>query len=141
MFRGVMNRVATAGALAITVAAAGCSPWEPETDPPARTQIACTLEGAPAPVLVFILDTGRDEVTWANGPDAPKGRLEVDDYDYRFDFPAQAEAHASAARVNRYDGTMEREFGTGPFFAEGPVKPGNVRQSWRCEAQPQKPKV
>lgn len=143
MIRGVMNRVGTTGALAIALVSSGCSPWEPETDPPARTQIACALEGAPAsaPVLVFVLDTGRDEVVWANGPDAPKGRLAVEDYVYRFDFPARAKAHASAARVNRYDGTMEREFGTGAFFAEGPMKPGNVRQSWRCEAQPQKPKV
>ena len=139
----VGNRVGALGCLAIVLIVGGCKPWEPDTEPPARTQMVCAQQGAPAsaPRLVFILDTGRDEVIWANGPNAPKGRLEVTDYVYRFDFPRTAKAHASAARVTRFDGVMEREFGSSPFLAEGPIKRGNVRQTWSCEPKPQAPKV
>ena len=88
-----------------------------------------------------MLDTGLSQVTWANGPETPRGRLTVDDYNYRFSFPATPKAYASEAVVQRYDGRMEREFGTQPSVATAVTKVGNVRQVWRCATVPSKPKV
>ncbi|QYC11467.1 hypothetical protein [Brevundimonas nasdae] len=120
------------------LALSGCKPWSPDLDPPTRNQIACS---SGAVVMVFVLDTGRDLAVWANGPDAPEGRLETSDYSHRMVFSATPGRPAVEARVNRYDGAMEVEAGVAPFFASGPLKAGNRRTRLNCTAQPLKTKV
>jgi hypothetical protein len=136
--RSGLARLAPAAAMILV---AGCDAL-PTRDPPTRIQISCSPSTSPAAAtLVFVLDTGLHEVVWANGPDTPEGRLEVSDYLYRFDFPQTARAHASRAVINRFDGAMDREFGTSPLLkTDGTVGKGNVRQTWTCATRSAGPK-
>lgn len=115
---------------------AGCRERKLDFDPPEVKQIACRPSdvGAARGTLVYILDTGLKTVTWANGPDAPEGRLTIEDHTYRFVFPDHE------AKVNRFDGLMVREVGHGPFFGAGQARNGNARASWTCAPQAEGPK-
>lgn len=127
--------------LGLALLCAGCSAPDTSRSPPKRLQLACKLVEAPQEAeLIFILDTGREEITWVNAPRPLKGQLSVSDVEYRFILSGDKRAPASAGFVNRYDGVMTRDIGTPPFLQEaGPAK-GNVRQSLICTAKPDEPR-
>ncbi|MGN7839257.1 hypothetical protein [Stenotrophomonas sp. 22385] len=120
---------------------AGCARSELDFTPPHRTQMACAHEGDSQRPMILIVDTGSSEVIWANGEGTPRGSLHVTKYSYALEFRSRSGALVSSARINRFDGRMEREVGQAPFFAPGHPRPGNHRQSLLCEQQVLKQKV
>ncbi len=133
---GEHRRFIVLAIVAAGLGAAGCRDFDPDLDPPEVKQIVCREVGkpTPSPSLVYVLDTGADRVTWANGPGAPEGRLKVEDHAYRFDFGDHA------ATVNRFDGDMVRETGRAPFLDGGAATKDNRRLAWTCAAQAEGPK-
>lgn len=92
-------------------------------------------------MLVFILDPKTQVVTIGNIGTQPKGTFTTTPYEYYMRFQRGERMEANDARVNRYDGEMEREFGKPPFLTthEIFVKDGNVLQVWKCKRAEAKP--
>lgn len=118
-------RATLAGVLSL--GATACDRDWPAADPPKLSQIECTRSGVPR--VVYVLDTGRSAVTWADGPQALEGKLVVSEYEYVLDFPSRPGAPAYHARINRFDGQMVREIGRLPF---GKQTPANLRETLTC---------
>lgn len=113
---------------------------EPDLDPPAKIQVACTpsapTSSAPpatasaALPIVLVLDTGDQSARWVNGPGAPVGALTVQDQQYLLRFGQ--EPTGWRATLNRFDGMMVREVG----------KAGAARapQRFACKRETEGPK-
>lgn len=128
-------RVPALSATAALALLGGCDRPRPDMDPPRRVQLRCTPAVGGAP-LVFVLDTGRRDVVWANGPEAPIGALTVSPHAYDFVFKAPAVERAWTAEVNRYDGRMTRRVEPGP--PPGPEvasPPPPPPEAWACAPQ------
>jgi hypothetical protein len=118
----------------------GCEEVLPSSDPPVLTQLRCTRPGTLKP-LVFVLDSGRRTVEWANGKGTPGGTLAISDHEYRLDFGKIDGVRASNAVVDRYDGRMELQMGPGPISTAVAPKALNARQTWTCRREAEGPKL
>lgn len=122
---------------AVMLVAACTKPSAPAPDPMRAFQLDCRKEGRP---LIFILDPKSRTVTVANVPMQPTGTFTASSYEYYLRFAATNQMHASVARVNRYDGRMEREIGRPPFLTGDIVpKDGNTLQVWQCQRSEARP--
>lgn len=110
-------------------------PASPPTNLPFKLE--CRNETA---VLVYLLDPKSQIATLANVDGQPKGTWSATDFQYDMHFPANGRMVENQARVNRYDGEMEREFGKPPFLT-GEIFPkkGNTFQIWQCKRSEAKP--
>ncbi len=143
-----MRRLAAGGlilqgvcALTACLALAGCDERWSRLDPPRLVQLACK-PGQGEGVMVLVIDTGRRQAIWANGPGGPEGAAEISKSSYRLTFGKTATTPAWSAIVGRFDGVMDREQGRAPFsLGAAPKTRGNQRQAWRCEAQKPGPKL
>ena len=128
--------VAITAVLMAVVVSGGCGGVAPKQ--PVRAQ--CALDGAADNTLVFIIDPAKGTAVIANLPDAPTGTLEVTPFEYRMNFKTQGRVWGGRAVLNRYDGTLEREFGEPPYSTDGiTVKSGNILQNWKCAAMKEAP--
>uniref|UniRef100_B0SXT1 Uncharacterized protein n=1 Tax=Caulobacter sp. (strain K31) TaxID=366602 RepID=B0SXT1_CAUSK len=120
-------------ALTLAIGVTGCD-WAHDTEAPKRKVLTCELKDSPA--LVYILDTGERTATWANGPGAPKGRLSVNEFEYRLTFPGR-NGVSSEVVINRYDGALVRKTPELATVKAGSAKP-EIR--WSCKAESKGPK-
>jgi hypothetical protein len=138
---GRSYRVQLIAMTAVGLGLCACDDRWTKLDPPKVVQLACKPTTGDQS-MVFVIDTGLKRAIWANEADGPQGKADVTDREYRLHFPGSAKAYESLAVINRYDGAMQREFGSPPFLqSTGSVKPGNIRQTWRCSMEKTGPKL
>ena len=110
-------------------------PAKPPTDLPFKLE--CRKDGA---VLIYLLDPKTAVATLANVDGQPKGTWSASEFQYDMHFPKDGPMVENQARVNRYDGEMQREFGEPPFLTGDLFsKKGNVFQIWQCKRSEAKP--
>ena len=126
---------------AVGLTMAACEKAQQNLEPPRVVQLACKLPQAGAS-MVFIIDTGRERVEWANAPARAVGTVETTDRQYRLHFSRTAQTYEWMSIINRYDGAMQREVGNPPFLrADGAVGSGNISQTWTCALQKTGPRL
>lgn len=128
----------SAAVIFVAILLVGCAkPPPPSSDPVAAFKLECRNQDS---LLVFILDPKNQVVTMGNITEQPKGTFTTSSYEYYMRFPRGGRMHANDARVNRYDGEMEREFGEPPFLTGGVLtKNENTFQIWQCKRFEAKP--